>query len=82
MVFYSVFQLYNLFWSYLFYIYAYGVNMFILIPAQIGRSFVISKLKDYPQFRSIAIAIHGSGFKVCKVHISLRTDFCFLYSKT
>lgn len=31
---------------------------------QIGRSFVISKLKDYPQFRAVAIAIRRSGFKV------------------
>jgi hypothetical protein len=45
------------------------------IPAQIGRSFVVSKLKDYPKFRSVAIAIRGSGFKVCKDHISLKTEF-------
>ena len=32
---------------------------------QIGRSFVVSKLKDYPKFRSVAIAIQKSGFKVC-----------------
>lgn len=32
---------------------------------QIGRSFVTSKLKDYPQFRAVAIAIQRSGFKVC-----------------
>lgn len=31
---------------------------------QIGRSFVISKLKDYPQFRAVALAIRRSGFKV------------------
>lgn len=31
---------------------------------QIGRSFVISKLKDYPQFNAVAIAIRKSGFKV------------------
>lgn len=32
---------------------------------QIGKSFVVSKLKDYPQFHSVAIAINRSGFKVC-----------------
>ncbi|XP_030952778.1 uncharacterized protein LOC115975879 [Quercus lobata] len=57
-----------------------GAGAAFLLGRTIGRSFVISKLKDYPQFRSIAIAIHGSGFKVCKIHISLRTDFCFLYT--
>ncbi|KAJ6980718.1 hypothetical protein NC653_024157 [Populus alba x Populus x berolinensis] len=30
----------------------------------IGRSFVVSKLKDYPKFRSVAIAIQKSGFKI------------------
>lgn len=34
---------------------------------QIGRSFVVSKLKDYPKFRSVAIAIQKSGFKVCAI---------------
>lgn len=31
---------------------------------QLLRSFVISKLKDYPQFNAVAIAIQRSGFKV------------------
>lgn len=34
---------------------------------QIGKSFVVSKLKDYPQFHSVAIAINRSGFKVCLI---------------
>lgn len=32
---------------------------------QIGRSYVTSKLKDYPQFQAIAVAVRKSGFKVC-----------------
>ncbi|KAA8527552.1 hypothetical protein F0562_034733 [Nyssa sinensis] len=35
-----------------------------LLGRTIGRSFVISKLKDYPQFRAVAIAIQRSGFKI------------------
>jgi hypothetical protein len=31
---------------------------------QIGRPYVISKLKDYPKFQAVAIAIQRSGFKV------------------
>lgn len=31
---------------------------------QIARSFVISKVKDYPQFQAVAIAVQKSGFKV------------------
>lgn len=57
------------------------LHAFILIPVQIGKSFVVSKLKDYPQFRSVAIAINRSGFKVCNIQIfSLKTDFFFLTS--
>ncbi|KAL4642596.1 hypothetical protein ACB092_02G031100 [Castanea dentata] len=41
-----------------------GAGAAFLLGRTIGRSFVISKLKDYPQFRSIAIAIHASGFKI------------------
>ncbi|PPD96822.1 hypothetical protein GOBAR_DD06142 [Gossypium barbadense] len=39
----------------------------LAVPASvltIGRSFVVSKLKDYPQFRSVALAIRRSGFKI------------------
>ncbi|XP_020526885.1 uncharacterized protein LOC18440575 [Amborella trichopoda] len=36
-----------------------------LVPSiQIGRAYVISKLKDYPQFQAVAIAIQRSGFKI------------------
>ena len=31
---------------------------------QIGRSYVVSKLKNYPKFQAVAIAIQRSGFKV------------------
>ena len=31
---------------------------------QIGKPFVVAKLKDYPQFQSVALAIEKSGFKV------------------
>ncbi|KAE8704578.1 SNARE associated Golgi protein family isoform 2 [Hibiscus syriacus] len=41
-----------------------GVPSWQNILMQIGRSFVVSKLKDYPQFRSEAIAIRRSGFKI------------------
>lgn len=34
---------------------------------QIGKPFVVAKLKDYPQFQSVALAIEKSGFKVCTV---------------
>lgn len=36
----------------------------IVCLLQIGRSYVISKLKDYPQFQTIDLAVHKSGFKV------------------
>ena len=35
------------------------------VSVQIGKSYVLSKLKDYPRFCSVAIAINKSGFKVC-----------------
>ncbi|XP_039020799.1 TVP38/TMEM64 family membrane protein slr0305-like [Hibiscus syriacus] len=41
-----------------------GAGAAFLIGRTIGSSFVVSKLKDYPQFRSIAIAIRRSGFKI------------------
>lgn len=47
------------------------------ISMQIGRSYVISKLKDYPQFRAVAIAIQRSGFKVCIICIlSAKPKLC------
>lgn len=39
--------------------------LFFFNYGQIGRSYVLSKLKDYPKFRAVAIAIERSGFKVC-----------------
>ncbi|OAY55849.1 TVP38/TMEM64 family membrane protein slr0305 [Manihot esculenta] len=41
-----------------------GAGSAFLLGRTIGRSFVVSKLKDYPQFRSVAIAIRRSGFKI------------------
>ncbi|KAL5852616.1 hypothetical protein ACOSQ3_007734 [Xanthoceras sorbifolium] len=41
-----------------------GAGAAFLLGRTIGKSFVISKLKDYPQFGSVAIAIRRSGFKI------------------
>ncbi|KZV17244.1 hypothetical protein F511_24036 [Dorcoceras hygrometricum] len=41
-----------------------GAGAAFLVGRTIGRSFVISKLKDYPQFNAVAIAIRKSGFKI------------------
>ncbi|CAL0334620.1 unnamed protein product [Lupinus luteus] len=41
-----------------------GAGAAFLLGKTIGRSFVVSKLRDYPQFRSVAIAIQRSGFKI------------------
>ncbi|XP_031377131.1 uncharacterized protein LOC116192662 isoform X2 [Punica granatum] len=41
-----------------------GAGAAFLLGRTIGKSFVVSKLKDYPQFRSVALAIHRSGFKI------------------
>ncbi|KAB1214252.1 hypothetical protein CJ030_MR5G023165 [Morella rubra] len=41
-----------------------GAGAAFLLGRTIGRSFVISKLKDYPQFRSVAVATRRSGFKI------------------
>lgn len=43
---------------------AIGATAAFLIGRTIGRSYVISKLKDYPQFQAVAIAIQRSGFKI------------------
>ncbi|KAJ6911741.1 hypothetical protein NC652_022121 [Populus alba x Populus x berolinensis] len=46
---------------------AYIPLTILAVPASvltIGRSFVVSKLKDYPKFSSVAIAIQKSGFKI------------------
>ncbi|KAG6757053.1 hypothetical protein POTOM_037354 [Populus tomentosa] len=41
-----------------------GAGAAFLLGRTIGRSFVVSKLKEYPKFRSVAIAIQKSGFKI------------------
>ncbi|XP_041001011.1 TVP38/TMEM64 family membrane protein slr0305 [Juglans microcarpa x Juglans regia] len=41
-----------------------GAGAAFLLGRTIGKSFVVSKLKDYPQFQSVAIAIRRSGFKI------------------
>ncbi|KAJ4956196.1 hypothetical protein NE237_012979 [Protea cynaroides] len=41
-----------------------GATAAFLLGRTIGRSYVISKLKNYPQFRAVAIAIKRSGFKI------------------
>ncbi|XP_052190218.1 uncharacterized protein LOC127799952 [Diospyros lotus] len=41
-----------------------GAVAAFLIGRTIGRSYVTSKLKDYPQFQAVAIAIRRSGFKI------------------
>ncbi|CAN6726298.1 hypothetical protein ACFX13_012645 [Malus domestica] len=41
-----------------------GAGAAFLLGRTIGRSFVVSRLKDYPQFRAVAIAIRRSGFKI------------------
>ncbi|XP_023540130.1 uncharacterized protein LOC111800596 isoform X1 [Cucurbita pepo subsp. pepo] len=64
-----------------------GAGAAFLIGRTVGKSFVVSKLKDYPQFRSVAIAIHRSGFKVfmwkvfflsCFIVLCLAFDCCDL----
>lgn len=41
-----------------------GATAAFLLGRTIGRSFVISKLKNYPKFQAVAIAIQRSGFKI------------------
>ncbi|CAI8610492.1 unnamed protein product [Vicia faba] len=41
-----------------------GAVAAFLLGGTIGKSFVVAKLKDYPQFRSVSIAIQRSGFKI------------------
>ncbi|KAJ4847254.1 hypothetical protein Tsubulata_004666 [Turnera subulata] len=41
-----------------------GAGAAFLLGRTIGRSFVVSKLKDYPKFRAVAVAIQTSGFKI------------------
>ncbi|GJX07525.1 SNARE associated Golgi protein [Tanacetum coccineum] len=41
-----------------------GATAAFLVGKTIGRSYVISKLRKYPKFQAIAIAIQRSGFKI------------------
>ncbi|KEH36765.1 putative SNARE associated golgi family protein [Medicago truncatula] len=41
-----------------------GAGAAFLLGRTIGRPFVVSRLKDYPKFKSVAIAIRRSGFKI------------------
>lgn len=41
-----------------------GAGAAFLLGRTIGKSYVLSKLKDYPRFCSVAIAINKSGFKI------------------
>ncbi|GAU12009.1 hypothetical protein TSUD_196330 [Trifolium subterraneum] len=41
-----------------------GAVAAFLVGGTIGKAYVVSKLKDYPQFRSVSIAIEKSGFKI------------------
>ncbi|KAF5455069.1 hypothetical protein F2P56_024682 [Juglans regia] len=41
-----------------------GATAAFILGRTIGRSYVTSKLKNYPKFQSVAIAIKGSGFKI------------------
>ncbi|GAB4843461.1 hypothetical protein Ancab_013423 [Ancistrocladus abbreviatus] len=42
----------------------FGATAAFLLGRTIGRSYVIAKIKDYPKFRAVAIAIQRSGFKI------------------
>lgn len=41
-----------------------GATAAFLVGRTIGRSYVVAKLKDYPQFQAVAIAVQRSGFKI------------------
>jgi len=41
-----------------------GATAAFMVGRTVGRSYVTSKLKDYPQFQAIAIAVRKSGFKI------------------
>ncbi|MBA0681445.1 hypothetical protein Goari_023247, partial [Gossypium aridum] len=44
-----------------------GAGAAFLLGRTIGRSLVVTRLKDYPQFRLVAIAIQRSGFKAVQL---------------
>lgn len=41
-----------------------GATAAFLLGKMVGRSYVVSKLKNYPKFEAVAIAIQRSGFKI------------------
>ncbi|KAK9664837.1 hypothetical protein RND81_14G072300 [Saponaria officinalis] len=41
-----------------------GATAAFVLGRTLGRSYVISKIKDYPKFKAVAIAIQRSGFKI------------------
>jgi uncharacterized membrane protein YdjX (TVP38/TMEM64 family) len=41
-----------------------GATAAFLLGRTIGRSYVMSKLKNYPKFQAVAVAIQRSGFKI------------------
>ncbi|KAJ4850601.1 hypothetical protein Tsubulata_050208 [Turnera subulata] len=41
-----------------------GATAALLVGRTIGRSYVMSKLKNYPKFQAVAIAVQRSGFKI------------------
>ncbi|KAL6217378.1 hypothetical protein ACLB2K_010595 [Fragaria x ananassa] len=41
-----------------------GATAALLLGRTMGRSYVISKLKHYPKFQAVAVAIQRSGFKI------------------
>ncbi|KAJ8898672.1 hypothetical protein K2173_004706 [Erythroxylum novogranatense] len=41
-----------------------GATAAFMLGRTVGRSYVVSKLKNYPKFQSVAIAVQRSGFKI------------------
>ncbi|KAK4783665.1 hypothetical protein SAY86_008039 [Trapa natans] len=41
-----------------------GAGAAFILGRTIAKPFVVSKLRDYPKFQSVALAIHRSGFKI------------------
>lgn len=41
-----------------------GATAAFIVGRTIGRSYVMSKLKNYPKFQAVAVAIRRSGFKI------------------
>nr|ADE75858.1 unknown [Picea sitchensis] len=41
-----------------------GATAAFLLGKMVGRTYVVSKLKNYPKFEAVAIAIQRSGFKI------------------